>query len=246
MSLDALHGDIMSPQALNRYAYVLGNPIMGVDPSGKKAKSLATAIIGSLISLATYELIRDADKKNNYERSGAALGGAASALFASHSSRFIPSVGKKILGFTIKKGTRKLLNAAVVGCGSAFVASSTEKLISIGLNPASDYSSGDTGEIGQNIAVGCLIGPLMTRTKMGSLKVAKQKTYTDSVKSVVGSYASSVLNYFVNNSKKHLSESRWYIRAKKIAWVSDSVIKTPIYLWNKYKRERHDVYRKNK
>jgi len=34
MSLDALHGDIMSPQALNRYAYVLGNPIMGVDPSG--------------------------------------------------------------------------------------------------------------------------------------------------------------------------------------------------------------------
>jgi len=34
VSLDALHGDMMSPQALNRYAYVLGNPIMGIDPSG--------------------------------------------------------------------------------------------------------------------------------------------------------------------------------------------------------------------
>jgi len=34
ISLDALHGGILNPQALNRYAYVLGNPVMGVDPSG--------------------------------------------------------------------------------------------------------------------------------------------------------------------------------------------------------------------
>ena len=34
MSLDALHGDMLTPQALNRYAYVQGNPVMGVDPSG--------------------------------------------------------------------------------------------------------------------------------------------------------------------------------------------------------------------
>jgi len=35
VSLDALHGDIMTPQKLNRYAYALGNPVMGIDPSGK-------------------------------------------------------------------------------------------------------------------------------------------------------------------------------------------------------------------
>ncbi len=34
MSLDALLGDVESPQSLNRYAYVLGNPVMGIDPSG--------------------------------------------------------------------------------------------------------------------------------------------------------------------------------------------------------------------
>jgi len=34
MSLDALMGEVTEPQSLNRYAYALGNPVMGVDPSG--------------------------------------------------------------------------------------------------------------------------------------------------------------------------------------------------------------------
>lgn len=34
MSLDALHGDMLTPQALNRYAYVQGNPVNLIDPSG--------------------------------------------------------------------------------------------------------------------------------------------------------------------------------------------------------------------
>jgi len=34
MSLDALHGDIIVPQSLNRLAYVQGNPVGNVDPSG--------------------------------------------------------------------------------------------------------------------------------------------------------------------------------------------------------------------
>ncbi|CAK0753954.1 exported hypothetical protein [Gammaproteobacteria bacterium] len=34
MSMDALAGSANEPQSLNRYAYVRGNPVMGVDPSG--------------------------------------------------------------------------------------------------------------------------------------------------------------------------------------------------------------------
>ncbi len=34
LSLDQLAGSAASPQSLNRYAYALGNPVMGVDPSG--------------------------------------------------------------------------------------------------------------------------------------------------------------------------------------------------------------------
>lgn len=39
VSLDALHGDMMTPQALNRYAYVQGNPVTSIDPDGLSAEN---------------------------------------------------------------------------------------------------------------------------------------------------------------------------------------------------------------
>ena len=38
VSLDGLHGDVLNPQSLNRYAYVLGNPVSNIDPSGLSSK----------------------------------------------------------------------------------------------------------------------------------------------------------------------------------------------------------------
>jgi len=40
MSLDALAGSTDKPQSLNRYAYVQGNPVMGVDPSGLSREAI--------------------------------------------------------------------------------------------------------------------------------------------------------------------------------------------------------------
>ncbi|MCU7835197.1 MAG: DUF1566 domain-containing protein [gamma proteobacterium symbiont of Taylorina sp.] len=48
MSLDALHGEVLSPQSLNRYAYVGGNPVSGIDASG-----YLTRQIGSCASAST-------------------------------------------------------------------------------------------------------------------------------------------------------------------------------------------------
>jgi len=207
ISLDALHGDILNPQALNRYAYVLGNPVMGVDPSGKKAKQIVAVTIGAIVSLVSYEIIRDPDEKNTNERLGAALGGGAAGLFAS-SPQVSKQVGKKVFGFTIKKGTRRFLNAALIGCESSFIASSIDKLISIGLNPVSKFSTNDAYEMGESIGVGCLTGPLMRKIKMGIFKVENQKIYNNSVKDVVGNYASTVLTDLISNSRMHLSNSQ--------------------------------------
>ena len=55
LSLDGLHGDMVTPQALNRYAYVLGNPVMGIDPSGLEYECSGT-LIGCLYSDASSVL----------------------------------------------------------------------------------------------------------------------------------------------------------------------------------------------
>lgn len=39
ISLDSLYGEITDPMALNRYQYVSGNPMVGVDPSGMECKN---------------------------------------------------------------------------------------------------------------------------------------------------------------------------------------------------------------
>ena len=47
MSLDGLLGSMDNPQSLNRYAYVHGNPIMNIDPSGYRCTEWYDVFIGS-------------------------------------------------------------------------------------------------------------------------------------------------------------------------------------------------------
>jgi len=54
MSLDGLHGDMINAQALNRYAYVLGNPVSFIDASGLAAKSYGWHLWGTVSSIGDY------------------------------------------------------------------------------------------------------------------------------------------------------------------------------------------------
>ena len=59
MGLDALLGDMVTPQSLNRYAYVQGNPVVWIDPSGESWRavgyfSLAAVGVAGLIISAPY------------------------------------------------------------------------------------------------------------------------------------------------------------------------------------------------
>ncbi|MBK7002674.1 MAG: RHS repeat protein [Rhodoferax sp.] len=73
MSLDALPGEVNNPQSLNRYAYVRGNPIMGVDPSGRHGCDLSEDPAGCRETrrkaIAKWQARQD--KKKNEFRSAA-------------------------------------------------------------------------------------------------------------------------------------------------------------------------------
>jgi len=67
MSLDALHGGIENPQALNRYLYSSGNPVMRIDPSGYKDGAYEvcnTYFSGGCKNLAKW-LLSTSDKLND-------------------------------------------------------------------------------------------------------------------------------------------------------------------------------------
>ena len=54
VSLDALEGDMLTPQALNRYAYVLGDPVGKIDPTGRSFSDSVKFSANALIKALDY------------------------------------------------------------------------------------------------------------------------------------------------------------------------------------------------
>lgn len=96
MSLDQLAGSADKPQSLNRYAYVLGNPVMGVDPSG-----LVPSGVASMNTAERKEWIRKRAEKKLLEDQFLSYGrsDAAGMLNAFAETKGVSITGKSIKGF---------------------------------------------------------------------------------------------------------------------------------------------------
>ena len=68
VSLDALYGQIDDPMTLNRFQYVSGNPMVGVDPSGMKTQEEVTKKIAELSQKIALkkELARSLELPDNF------------------------------------------------------------------------------------------------------------------------------------------------------------------------------------
>lgn len=102
LSKDPLRGELVDPGTLNRYVYVLGNPVMGIDPEGLEgfdiAGSTPMVVESSWIDLftgregwrAAYEGWKDA--------------GLETLKFAGRLGKEIPHLGIQVVASSVKTG----------------------------------------------------------------------------------------------------------------------------------------------
>jgi len=108
---DPLISDLYNPQGLNRYAYVLNNPLKYVDPDGNSA--LAAAGIGALIGGTYSVIIQLPTGKIDLGRVGISAGaGAAGATFGFAAASYIPA-SSPIAAQIVKSGTAFLITQDV-------------------------------------------------------------------------------------------------------------------------------------
>jgi RHS repeat-associated protein len=206
---DTLLPDVYNPQALNRYAYVLNNPVKYTDPSGHIA--FIPLIIGAgmigLTVMGGISFIEDTKAWNNYEM-GTGEWIARSAL------NLAPGVGGislklyrgKALMQSVSKGYKagKAPGAATVFLKSipatfddvaAFIA--TEGPLQAGKYAVDNIGSGIGATIEENTVGGTRLGDTSSSTKTSISSVTSSaktsiSSVTSSAKTSISSVASSV------------------------------------------------------
>ncbi|WP_321428564.1 RHS repeat-associated core domain-containing protein [uncultured Methanolobus sp.] len=206
---DTMLPDVYNPQALNRYAYCLNNPVKYTDPSGHTPAIIPLAVGVGMAAITAYSIIsfaQDTIAWNKYEMS--------TEKWIANSALNVP-IGVGGIGRTLYKGGKylKTVNQASKGkgllkvgsaCGKSLFATgeataefiATEGVLFTGSQIVSHLDTSVDSTIQENTASGTRVGNALN---WGGNTVAEAYDYTSNTASSVYDYtdnaASETYNY---------------------------------------------------
>ncbi len=209
---DRILGDIAEPLTLNRYSYVINNPLMYKDTSGDFLKALVGAAVGGVVGAITgaaSEVISAVveDRPINWKQAGVnalsgAVGGAVSgAVFATTGSVKLAStaggaVGGAVGGFVGTLANGEGLKKAVVNAGKGAAAGAVGGFVGGALGIKVGTSVGKLAGAVVGAVVGGSTGQYVgTRLDGGSRKEALAKACDP--KQIVVNATTGVVGYGV-------------------------------------------------
>jgi RHS repeat-associated protein len=213
---DTMLPDPYNPQALNRYAYVLNNPVKYTNPSGH-IPQIAAALVGAGLVLLTawsyYDLIqtaiawnkRDPDVSTKKLMVNIVLtlpvsgGGAVKlAMKLDKSNKFIQTANKGFKSGGIKGGLSPFVEGISVKADDIALYIATDGVLGAGSYAVNHIDSGVDATIVENTVEGTRLGDVL---KQGSSTKSEVSSTVTSTTSKVSNYVNSVKTTISNKIK---------------------------------------------
>ncbi|WP_292464480.1 toxin TcdB middle/N-terminal domain-containing protein [Methanolobus sp.] len=215
---DSMIPDPYNPQYLNRYAYVLNNPVMYTDPSGHVA--VVPALVGAGLAVVTiwsyYDFVQATIAWNKRELSTNKLmanavltlpitGGGAIKLSMKlgKSKKVIQTANKGFKSGGIKGGLSPFVEGISVKADDIALYIATDGVLGAGSYAVNHIDSGVDATIVENTVEGTRLGDVLKQGSSTKSEVSLTVTSTTSkVSSTVTSTASKVSNYVSSTTSK--------------------------------------------